>query len=52
VCDPDPRFVGILFVGIVNRITEPGDALQEAIALEESLLKDGPSALAAIKRII
>jgi enoyl-CoA hydratase len=39
-------------VGIVNRIVEPGKALEEAIAFAQSLLVNGPTALAATKQII
>jgi enoyl-CoA hydratase len=38
--------------GIVNRIAEPGKALEEAIKLAELLLVNGPTALAASKEII
>ena len=38
--------------GLINRIAEPGKALEEAIALAESLLVNGPTALAASKEII
>lgn len=39
-------------VGVVNRIVEPGTALDEAVAWAESLLVNGPTALAATKEII
>jgi enoyl-CoA hydratase len=39
-------------LGIVNRITEQGDALAEAIRFAETLLANGPTALAATKEII
>jgi enoyl-CoA hydratase len=39
-------------IGIVNRIAEPGNALDEAIALAQSLLVNGPTALAATKQIV
>lgn len=39
-------------LGVVNRITEPGQSLQEAIALAEKLLVNGPTGLAAAKEII
>jgi enoyl-CoA hydratase len=39
-------------MGIVNRIAEPGKALDDAIALAQSLLANGPTALAATKQIV
>lgn len=39
-------------LGIVNRVTEPGCALDEAIGFAENLLVNGPTALAATKEII
>jgi len=39
-------------MGIVNRVVEPGQALDEAIKLGESLLANGPTALAASKQIM
>jgi enoyl-CoA hydratase len=39
-------------MGIVNRITEPGKALDDAVAFGESLLVNGPTALAATKQIM
>jgi enoyl-CoA hydratase len=38
--------------GIVNRITAEGGALSEALQLAESLLRNGPTALAASKEIM
>jgi enoyl-CoA hydratase len=38
--------------GLINRVAEPGKALEEAIALAEQLLVNGPTALAASKEII
>jgi len=38
--------------GIVNRIVEPGTAMQEALTLADSLLLNGPTALAASKEIM
>ncbi len=38
--------------GIVNRITAPGAALEQALQLAESLLANGPTALSATKQII
>ncbi len=38
--------------GLINRVAEPGKALEEAIALAQSLLVNGPTALAASKEII
>jgi enoyl-CoA hydratase len=38
--------------GLVNRLVEPGKALDEAVALANSLLVNGPTALAASKEII
>jgi enoyl-CoA hydratase len=39
-------------LGLVNRLTEPGDALQSAIQLAETIAANGPLALAATKRIM
>ncbi len=38
--------------GIVNRVSEPGAALPQALALAQALLVNGPTALAATKEII
>ncbi len=38
--------------GLVNRVVEPGQALATAVELAESLLANGPTALAASKRIM
>lgn len=38
--------------GVINRVVEPGKALEEAVALANSLLVNGPTALAATKEII
>ncbi|MBT1160016.1 crotonase/enoyl-CoA hydratase family protein [Aminobacter anthyllidis] len=38
--------------GVVNYLTEPGKALEEALKLAESLLENGPLAVAASKEII
>src|SRR5947209_17419302 len=38
--------------GLVNRIVEPGAAVEEALALADSLAKNGPLALIATKRIL
>jgi enoyl-CoA hydratase len=38
--------------GLVNRIAEPGKALDEAVAFAEQLLVNGPTALSASKEII
>lgn len=38
--------------GVVNRLAEPGKALEEAIKLAEAILVNGPTALAASKEII
>ena len=38
--------------GLVNRIAEPGKALNVAVALAERLLENGPTALAASKEIV
>ncbi len=38
--------------GVVNRLAEPGKALEEAIKLAETLLVNGPTALAASKEIV
>jgi enoyl-CoA hydratase len=39
-------------IGIVNRIAEPGAALDEALKLAEGLLINGPTALSATKEIV
>jgi len=39
-------------VGLVNRVTEPGKALEEALALAELIARNAPLAVAASKRII
>ena len=39
-------------LGIVNRLTEPGRALEVALALADELLANGPTGLAAAKEII
>ncbi|MET2833128.1 crotonase/enoyl-CoA hydratase family protein, partial [Mesorhizobium shangrilense] len=38
--------------GVVNYLTEPGEALEEALKLAQSLLENGPLALAASKEIM
>ena len=38
--------------GFVNRVTEPGEALAGALTLAETILVNGPTALAASKEII
>ena len=39
-------------LGMVNRLTEPGQALQSALELAETIAANGPLALAATKRIM
>jgi enoyl-CoA hydratase len=39
-------------LGLVNRLTEPGEALQTALELAETIAANGPLALAATKRIM
>jgi enoyl-CoA hydratase len=39
-------------LGLVNRLAEPGEALQVAIELAETIAANGPLALAATKRIL
>jgi enoyl-CoA hydratase len=39
-------------VGVVNRIVDPGKALDDAIGFTQSLLLNGPTALAATKQIV
>jgi enoyl-CoA hydratase len=39
-------------LGLVNRLTEPGDALAAAVELAEAIAQNGPLALAASKRIL
>lgn len=38
--------------GVVNRVVEPGAAVDEALRLAERLLRNGPTALAASKEIL
>jgi enoyl-CoA hydratase len=39
-------------LGLVNRLSEPGDALATALALAETIAANGPLALAATKRVM
>jgi enoyl-CoA hydratase len=39
-------------LGLVNRLSEPGDALPTALALAETIAANGPLALAATKRVM
>jgi enoyl-CoA hydratase len=39
-------------LGLVNRVSEPGQALSDAIRLAESIAQNGPLALIATKRIL
>jgi enoyl-CoA hydratase len=39
-------------LGLVNRLTDPGEALEVALALAETIAANGPLALAATKRIM
>jgi enoyl-CoA hydratase len=39
-------------LGVVNRIAEPGQAVEEALALAAAIAKNGPLALDATKRIL
>jgi enoyl-CoA hydratase len=39
-------------LGLVNRLVEPGQALEAAVAFGNELLVNGPTALAASKEII
>jgi enoyl-CoA hydratase len=39
-------------LGLVNRLTEPGEALSAALELAETIAANGPLALAATKRIL
>jgi enoyl-CoA hydratase len=39
-------------LGLVNRLTEPGEALSAALELAEAIAQNGPLALAASKRIL
>ncbi|WP_084500386.1 crotonase/enoyl-CoA hydratase family protein [Brevibacterium album] len=39
-------------LGLVNRLSEPGGALETALALADSMLGNGPTALAASKEIM
>jgi enoyl-CoA hydratase len=39
-------------LGLVNRLTEPGEAVQTALELAGAVAKGGPLALAATKRIL
>ncbi len=38
--------------GLVNRLADPGGALDEALALADAIAANGPLALAATKRIL
>lgn len=38
--------------GLINRLVEPGTSLQESLTLAETLLVNGPTALAASKEIV
>ena len=38
--------------GLINRMTEPGKALEEALKLAEAVAANGPLALAASKKIV
>ena len=42
---------GLAF-GLVNRVTEPGDALAGALDLAERIARNGPLAVAATKEIV
>ena len=46
---PADRFYEL---GLVNRLTEPGSAVEEALALAQTLGRNGPLALVAAKRIL
>ena len=39
-------------LGLVNRLTEPGEALDKALELADAIAANGPLALAATKRVI
>lgn len=39
-------------LGLVNRLAEPGEAVETALALAETIAQNGPLALAASKRIL
>ena len=39
-------------LGLVNRLTEPGEALDAALELADTIAANGPLALAATKRIL
>ncbi len=39
-------------LGLVNRLTEPGEAVQAALALASLIAANGPLAVAASKRIL
>jgi enoyl-CoA hydratase len=39
-------------IGLVNRLTEPGHALADAVALAETIASNGPLALVATKKIL
>jgi enoyl-CoA hydratase len=39
-------------LGLVNRLSEPGEALATAVALAETIAANGPLALAATKRVM
>ena len=39
-------------LGLVNRLAEPGSALESALELAEAIARNGPLALASTKRIV
>lgn len=41
-----------LSIGLVNRVTQPGHALEEALSLAQSIARNGPLAVLASKRMI
>lgn len=41
-----------LSLGLVNRVTQPGQALAEALSLAEAIARNGPLAISATKRMI
>lgn len=53
VLTADPKDAEFMHrAGLVNRIVEPGTALDEAVRWAEALLVNGPTALAATKQIV
>lgn len=53
VLSGEPRSAkSLAMYGLVNRLTEPGQALEEALRIADALLANGPLALAAAVRVM